>query len=190
MMQRRFGFIVVVGMICDVFARAQTPSQPAPSAATQDAAPAPAALDEIEGVVRVIGPAAVAEVQLDPGSGNTGPAVCQSDIAKRIGKLTGYTVRVRGAWQARKNKKQCLAAEEFAVVKASSGRAVVVGTLIQSRGSYTIDGIDGKKHALNEIPSGLKKLDGKKVILDLKPMEHPTTKEESYKVVTYSVFPD
>lgn len=185
--------IFVSGLIFGIEALAQTDQESGGSATKQavsEAATAPAEPGEIEGVVRVVGPAATAEVQLDPGSGNTGPVVCASDTSKRIGKLTGYTVSVRGIWQFKKNKKQCLVPDDFAVKKASSGRPVVVGTLVQSRGLYSIDGVDGKKHPLSEIPSGLKKLDGKKVILDLKPLENLATKQESYKVVTYSAFPE
>jgi copper chaperone CopZ len=152
--------------------------------------PAQGEVDEIEGVVRVVGPSATAEIQLDPGSGNKGPAVCRGDVAKRIGKLTGYTVKVKGPWQLRKGKKQCVTPDEFTVTKASSGRAAIVGTLSQTSGSYTLASVDGKTHPLSDIPSGLKKLDGKKVIVDLKPSENPATKEATYKVVTYSAFPE
>lgn len=144
---------------------------------------------EIEGVVRVVGPAATAEVLLDPGSGNTGPTVCTSDLSKRIGKLTNYTVKVKGQWRLHKGKKRCVVADDFAVTRAPSGRDAVIGILSEQNGSFALAAGDGKTHALANVPDGLKKLTGKKVILDLKSTDNPTVKDE-FKIVIYAEFPE
>lgn len=144
---------------------------------------------EIEGVVRVVGPAATAEVLLDPGSGNKGPTVCTSDLSKRIGKLTNFTVKVKGQWRLHKGKKRCVVPDEFAVTRAPSGRSAIIGILSEQNGSFALAGGDGKTQTLANVPDGLKKLTGKKVILDLKSTDNPTVKDE-FKIVIYAEFPE
>mgnify|MGYP006289596337 CR=1 FL=1 len=168
---------------------AATSSSFAETASKRDQEQTVGEVDEIEGVVRVVGPAATSELLLDPGSGAKGPSVCKSDLSKRISKLTNYTVKVKGAWNLHKGKKRCVSPDTFTVTRAPSGRDAIVGILTEQSGSFTLAGNDGKTHVLADVPDGLKKLTGKKVILDLKSTDNPAAKDE-FKIVIYSEFPE
>lgn len=146
--------------------------------------------EEISGVVRVVGSAINAKVLLTKKTEFKGPAVCRGDVAKRVSRLTGLTVKVKGEWKLKKSgKKKCFTVGDFTVLKASSGRDALVGTLTKESEGYKVKTDDGKVHALSDIPAGLKELAGKKVIIDVKPMNNPVSATASYKVVTYSEFP-
>jgi hypothetical protein len=153
--------------------------------------PAVAHAEELVGVVRAAGSGLNAHTRLAPAGESAGPSLCVNDVEKKVRRLGAMTVKANGDWREPKNKNgdKCFVATDFAVVKASSGRDAVVGTLSQKGGVYLVTGDDGKTHALGDVPGGLKKLDGQKVILDIKPIDSPSAKEAVYKVVTYSAHP-
>ncbi len=149
---------------------------------------APALAEDLEGVVAISGSAINAKVTLGTASGS--PVICRDETGKRIGRLTGMTVKVTGEWALNKDGgKRCVTATSFSVVKMSSGRPAVVGLLSQKDGSYVVAGDDGAVHTLADVPTGLKKLDGQKVIIDVKPMETPAAGPSAFKVVSYAPFP-
>ncbi len=152
---------------------------------------APSALaEDVEGVVRLVGSAIEQRTILAEAAGGNGPTVCRGDVQKRIGRLTGMTVRVSGEWQLGKDgAKKCVDASAFTVKKLSNGREAVVGTLAEKGGVFQVTADDGNMKALAEVPDGLKKLSGKKVILDLKTVDSPTAKEPTSKVVSYAELP-
>jgi hypothetical protein len=152
----------------------------------------PARADDLSGHVIVVGSSVNMRVQLTEKEGSKGPALCPNDVSKRIRKLLRLEVSVTGAWQMKKDgsSKDCFAATGFKILKHSSGRDPIIG-MLQDQGAYFIvKGDDGKVSKLSEVTSGLKSLKGKKVILDLKPMDSPGQKDVSYKVVAYSEFPE
>ncbi len=153
--------------------------------------PASAAFaEDIQGIVRVVGSALSQKVILTETDKFEGPAVCRGDMAKRIGRLTGMTVKVSGDWhRAKSGEKTCVDPKDFQVMKLPNGRVAVVGALGEKDGGFQITGDDGKVRSLADVPDGLKKLSGKKVILDLKVIESPAAKEVPAKVVSYAELP-
>jgi hypothetical protein len=150
---------------------------------------APAFAEDLTGTVMTVGSALNATVTLTSAEGK-GPSLCTGETAKRVRKLTAMTVKVSGEWKKNdKGENQCFEATDFTVLKTSSGRDAVVGTLGEKAGVYQVTADDGKVMTLGGVSGGLKKLSGHKVILDLKSMENPNAKEPTYKVVTYAAFP-
>lgn len=146
--------------------------------------------EDVEGLVKAAGSAATARTFLTPDGSETGTQLCSGDIAKGLRRLGGMTVKVSGDWKMdKKGEKSCFEPTEFAILKVTSGREAIVGMLSQKDGAYVVTGPDGKVHALGDVPGGLKKLDGQKVILDIKPLNSPTAKEAAFKVVTYAAHP-
>lgn len=150
----------------------------------------PAQAEDLTGTVVTVGSSLTTTVMVTPAGEAKGPSLCYTDLAERVRKLTAMTVKVSGDWKLNdKSEKKCFEASEFTVLKTSSGRDAIVGTLVETSGVYQVTGGDGKIMTLGEVSGGLKKLSGQKVILDLKAMESPNAKEPTYKVVTYAAFP-
>lgn len=148
--------------------------------------------EDAEGVVRIVGSALSSKTLVVPAGENTGPNLCRNDASKRIGRLSGMTLKVTGEWQtdAKTGEKRCFEASAFVVTKMSNGRDAVVGTLADKDGQFEVTDASGKVRMLADVPDGLKKLSGKKVILDVKTIESPAaTKEAVSKVVSYAEFP-
>lgn len=151
---------------------------------------APAAAESLEGTVVSVGSSLNTSVMLTQPNEAKGPKLCYTDLAKKVRKLAAMTVKVSGDWKTNdKGDKTCFEATDFTVLKTSSGRDAIVGTLGEKSGVYQVTGGDGKVMTLGEVTGGLKKLNGQKVILDLKSMESPNAKEPTYKVVTYAAYP-
>jgi hypothetical protein len=151
---------------------------------------ASASAEELTGVVRVLGSSMNVQTMLAPTGSEKGPVVCANEVGKKVKRLGAMTVKATGDWKMnKKGEKSCFEAVDFAVVKTSSGRDALVGTLAQKESVYVVTGADGKAHVLEDIPSGLKKLDGQRVILDIKPISSPTAKGEVFKVVSYAAHP-
>ena len=148
----------------------------------------PAWAEDVEGVVKVVGSSLSRKVMINA-SDDAKHRLCDNEVAKRVSRLTGMTVRVSGDWKMRKEEKFCITGTDFAVKKVSSGRDALVGVLSQTSDGYEVKSEDGKAHVFTQVPDGLKKLVGKKVIIDMKPMNSPTSQGATYSVVTYSPFP-
>ena len=146
--------------------------------------------EDFEGIVRLVGSAYSATTTLTDASGKQAVNFCTDDESRRLSRLTGMTVKASGDWQeATKNKVRCVKLTAFEVLKASSGRDAVVGVLSQEGADFAVTTGDGSKRKLSRVPKGLRKMLGKKVIIDVKPMGSPSTKSESWKVVTYAPYP-
>ena len=146
--------------------------------------------EDIEGIVHVVGSAVSQKVILTEVSKGDGPAICHGDVGKRISHLTGMTVKATGDWLTNKSgEKYCVDVKDFVVLKLANGRMAVVGTLGERNGAFQVLGDNGKARSLVDVPDGLKKLSGKKVILDLKVIESPAAHEVPAKVVSYSEYP-
>jgi hypothetical protein len=147
--------------------------------------------EELEGQIRNSGSGANQQVELVGNQGKTAQKLCGDDGATRVKRLTGMTLKVTGEWKLNKaGERQCLALTGFTIVKHTSGRSPLVGVLQNENGVYVVAGEDGKKKVLGEVSSGLKKLAGKRVILDVKPLDASTDKSAVLKVVTYGEYPD
>jgi len=144
----------------------------------------------LEGVVRAVGSAMNAETMLAPSKANKGPVLCPSALEKRIRHLGGSTVKAQGSWKLNsKGEQKCFEATDFTVTLTSSGRPAIVGKLTKKDGVYQLTEDGGRVMSLAEAPGGLRRMDGQRVILDLKPMSGPEAKDVTYKVVTYAAFP-
>jgi hypothetical protein len=152
----------------------------------------PAFADDLAGNVIVVGSSVNMRVLLTEKGAAEGPALCTNDVSKRIRKLLRLEVQVTGSWKMKDatNAKDCFEATSFKVLKHSSGRQPVIGILTEDGANYMIKGEDGRVSRLSDITSGLMKLKGKKVILDIKPMDAPGQKDISFKVVAYSEYPE
>ncbi len=151
----------------------------------------PALADDLAGSVIVVGSSVNMRVLLTEKGAADGPALCTNDISKKIRKLLRLEVQVNGSWKMKDaNTKDCFDATSFKILKHSSGRPPVIGILTEDGPNFIIKGEDGRVNRLSDITSGLVKLKGKKVILDLKPMDAPGQKDISYKVVSYSEYPE
>lgn len=141
-----------------------------------------------EGRVRVVGSEGSETTSLE-GKDGKNTDLCMSPIAKRIGHLAGMRVRVQGATRSN-GKPECIETHTFTVLDTGSGRDALVGSLSEENGSLLITRDDGSKQLLEKVPGGLKKLLGKKVIVDVKPMDGSKDgNTKSMRVVTYSEFP-
>jgi len=147
--------------------------------------------EEFEGQIRNSGSSVNQIVELVGDQGKNIQKLCFDEGAIRIKKLTGMTLRVNGEWKLNKaGQRQCLQLKSFTIVKHTSGRTPVVGVLQNDNGVYQVAGEDGKKQTLGEVSSGLKRLTGKKVILDVKPLDASGDKSAVLKVVTYGEYPE
>jgi hypothetical protein len=144
--------------------------------------------EKIEGVVRVAGGGLSQEIQLLGEGDEKSTVLCENDLVFRIKKLAAMTIQVNGSWvQLKQSPKKCFSASEFRVLKHISGREALVGILSKSKNTYAVKGDDGKDHLISEVPAGLAKLEGKKVILDV--MSITTSSKKSLKVVSYGEYP-
>jgi hypothetical protein len=151
----------------------------------------PAQAEDLAGSVIVVGSSINMRVLLTEKGAADGPALCTNDVSKKIRKLLRLEVQVNGSWKMKDaTKKDCFDATSFKILKHSSGRPPVIGVLTEDGPNFIIKGEDGRVNRLSDITSGLAKLKGKKVLLDLKPMDAPGQKDISYKVVSYSEYPE
>lgn len=158
--------------------------------ATGFLASTPAKADELAGHVLVVGSSVNMKVQLTEKNGSSGPSLCKNDVANRIKKLLRLEIRVSGDWQKKADgSNDCFMASSFTILRHSSGRVPVVGLLQEEGATFVVKSDDGKVSRLSDITTGLKRLKGRKVILDLKPMDTPGQKDVSFKVVAYSEYP-
>jgi hypothetical protein len=144
--------------------------------------------DEVSGLVKVVGSAYNARVVLTDSTGQNQQALCRDDSGKRIGRLSGMTVKAKGAWDAKDPKDRCFAVSSFEIEKATSGRKPLVGILNRKDADFVLETSDGQQHALDRVSTGLKGMVGKKVIVDVKPLKGANG-GESWKVVSYSEYP-
>jgi hypothetical protein len=147
--------------------------------------------DEFEGQIRNSGSSVNQIVEVVSDNTQNSQKLCLDDTASRVKRLTGLTIKVSGDWKINKTgQKQCLQVKSFTILKHSSGRTPLVGTLQNENGVFVVTAEDGKKQTLDEVSSGLKKLSGKKVILDVKPLDASSDKSSVLKVVTYREYPE
>ena len=151
----------------------------------------PAFADEVQGLVRITGNAAAQTVMVTPPGEFKGPEICRGDGAARVSHLESMVVKVTGDWKNPPDViNKCLEPKDIDVQKTTLGHDATVGQLVADKsGSYAVKGTDGKTTPLGEIPDGLKKLVGKKVILDLHQMPNPALKDAGSVVTSYSEFP-
>lgn len=144
--------------------------------------------EQITGTVRVAGGGFSQEIQVIKEGQDTPVVLCDNTEAGRVKKLAAMTVKVTGSWHLNKQgQKSCFTTSEFLVVKHISGREPLVGTLFKDTDGYLIKGEGGKEHRIFEVSTGLAKLSGKKVIVDVKSIN--TSNKKVLKVVSFGEFP-
>ncbi|MEZ4743598.1 MAG: hypothetical protein R3B45_14330 [Bdellovibrionota bacterium] len=149
----------------------------------------------IEGHIKVVGSAYNARsVLIKEEDGNKQQYnFCKDSISKKIGQLSGMMLTVKGHWKeykgkASKKSKKCFLAQSFQIKEMSSGRKPLVGILNKDASHYSLTDEDGSAHRLDKLTDGLKKLVGKKVIIDVKMLGNGTG-GSSYRVVSYALYP-
>jgi hypothetical protein len=151
---------------------------------------AQARAEDLSGVIVVAGPEASAATMLAPPQDTQGPTLCPSDNVRRLRHLSGMTAATKGGWQlSPAGQKTCFDVTEFTITKLASGRDAVVGVLKRHGAGFDIVGDGGKVLFLSEITDGLRKLEGLKVIVELRPSQGPTAHEATFKVVSFALFP-
>jgi len=153
--------------------------------------------NSLTGIIRVVGSAYNSKVVIskESGSDQGQTSFCKGEVAKKLGRLSGMTLKVTGSWVERNigrgkkaRTKRCFFVSQFTIEKGSNGRKPLVGVLSKIDSSYQVKTEDGTSHNLERVTTGLKELVGKKVIVDVKPLSGATG-EKSWKVVSYSAYP-
>jgi hypothetical protein len=148
------------------------------------------ATKKISGVVKTLGSAINAKVYLvESGEKETKQPLCRDALAKRVGKLGGMTVEVMGDWRGDRSKSGCFVGSDFKIVRNASGREPMVGVLNKGESGWRLKSEANLEKLLADVPPGLAKLEGKLVIIDVKPMDVAGSKERAWRVVTYAEFP-
>lgn len=141
----------------------------------------------LEGRVRVTGSEGSETTSLQDKDAKSND-LCMSPLAKKIGHLSGMKTHVLGTMRA--SKPECFEAQSFTVIDTGSGRAALVGILSKQGMNFLVTREDGTKQELEKVPKGLQELIGKKVIIDVKPMDGmKDSGSKSMRVVSYSEFP-
>lgn len=147
--------------------------------------------EEIEGVIRNSGSGVNQMVEVVPGKATGGQRLCTHEGALHVKKLSGMTLQITGDWKMDKaGKRQCFAPSAFKIRRHISGRPPLVGVVNVEEAVFVLTDEDGKKHVLGEVSAGLRKLAGKKVILDVKPIVASSQQESLLKVISYSTYPE
>jgi len=143
---------------------------------------------QIQGIVRVAGSGLSQEIQILQGENDKPSVLCPNDVAGRVKMLSAMTVQVSGIWKLDKQgQRSCLDSSEFRVLKHISGREPFVGIFLKGKDGFFIKSEDGREHLIPEVPKGLGKMEGKKVIIDGKFMT--TSNRKVLKVVSYGEYP-
>lgn len=147
--------------------------------------PPEASARNVEGVVKVVGSVVNARVILMPSGGGKPTTLCTDATGQCIRKLAGMTLKVAVTPQA---EGKCLKAQEFSVLKTTSGRAAIVGVLRQQQGATFVEEGSGKKHPIARMTPGLREIIGKKAIFDLK-ANATGSSAVGHRVVSYALHP-
>ena len=147
--------------------------------------------ESLEGIVRNSGSGVNQVVEVVVGKAVIGDRLCPGEVSARVKKLSGMTLEFSGDWKIGKSgDRQCFEVKAFNIKRHLSGRPPLVGVLRDDAGTFSIVTEDGKQHLLGNASSGLKKLKGKKVILDIKPFDASGEQESTLKVISYAPYPD
>jgi hypothetical protein len=145
--------------------------------------------ETVKGRVRNSGVGIVQSVHLIDEETASDRSLCAGDVSGKVKKLSGMVIEVEGLVKKRPNgNSECFDAIGFRIIRNISGRAPLIGLLKVENDVVSVVSEDGVAHILNEVSSGLKKLVGKKVILDVRSNESGDSK--GLKVISYSSFPD
>jgi hypothetical protein len=146
---------------------------------------------DVRGLVRVSGSEGSLLVAITKENEFSGTNICQGDHSKRLVSLESMIVNATGKTTT-VNGQKCFEVSSFTVLKTPAGHDALVGMLSQKDGLFQIAAEDGKIYPLATLSDGLRKLDGKKVIVDLRKLDNVTATEVSktnYKAVFYAEFP-
>jgi hypothetical protein len=147
--------------------------------------------ESLEGIVRNSGSGVNQVVEVVVAKATNGDRLCPGEVSARIKKLSGMTLEISGDWKIGKSgDRQCFEVQGFHIKRHLSGRPPLVGTLKDDAGTYAVVTEDGKKHVLGDASSGLKKLAGKKVILDIKSFDATGEQSSNLKVISYAAYPE
>ncbi len=150
--------------------------------------------ETVTGLIRTVGSANFAMVKifsLDKAAGaDKGVLLCKNEISKRLKRVSNMKISLTGIWEAKGDvQKYCLAASSFEVLATATGMPAVVGELSKVESGYRIVDGEGKLYEFRRLPTGLRKMAGKKVIVGLRQRASPKSPKGKFKVVSYSLFP-
>lgn len=142
--------------------------------------------DQLQGLVRVTGNPPFKQVTITKPSEFVGMSLCPGDKAKRIMNLESLVVKIYGAEKSLGTSK-CFDIGSFTVLKTPAGNDAVVGTLLEKEGGIQLLVEDGRTVTLANVPNGLRRMIGKKVVVDIKP--EATLTSGVFQAVYYTEFP-
>lgn len=143
------------------------------------------------GLVKVLGSARNVKISLSPiekKETEKNTDLCPGGLTPKVGELVNMVIEVQGSEKKGKSGKICFLPKSYEIIGLSSGRPPVIGVLKKMNAGYAIQMENGELRNLSLVSSGLKELQDKKVILDLKSYSK-SDKEKKWKVVTYRQHP-
>lgn len=141
--------------------------------------------DQLQGLVRVTGNAPFKQVMITKPNEFAGTTLCPGDKTKRVMNLESLVVKIYGGEKTLSATK-CFEIGSFTVLKTPAGNAAVVGQLQEKDGAFSLLTDDGRTLPLSDVPGGMRSMNGKKVVLDIKPITGTSVR---YQTVFYLEFP-
>ncbi len=143
-----------------------------------------------KGTVHIIGSALQSRTLLEVADSQQTNVLCPSSVEQRIRHLTDLEIEVSGEWKlGSTGDPDCLVAASYRVLKAASGRPIIVGTLGTRNDQFIIETDSGGEVVLAELPSGAKSLLGTRVIMDVKSIASSSNADATKVVVSFRPMP-
>jgi hypothetical protein len=144
----------------------------------------------LQGSVRIVGSALQSRTMLESTEPQQSIVLCPSVWEQKIRHLTDLGITISGEWRiSATGANDCFEASSYKVLKAASGRPVVVGLLVERDGRYILSTEEGGDILLSQLPSGAKSLIGSKVILDVKSIASSTAADATKVIVSIRSMP-
>lgn len=144
----------------------------------------------LKGTVHLVGSALRSRTLLEVTEPQQSKVLCPSEVEQRVRHLTDLEIEVSGEWKlGPTGEPDCLVVSSYRVLKASSGRPIIVGVLVSRHGQFVVITEDGGEVVLAELPSGAKSLIGTKVIMDVKSIASSSNAEATKVIVSFRPMP-
>jgi hypothetical protein len=151
--------------------------------------------EEIVGRVSMVGSSFNMRPVIQPNGSKEFVEVCEGAEEVYLRKFGSVTVKAQGSWgQSEKLKSKCFNLTEFKATQLEVGRDSVIGQLakVEGSGHQIVSDEPGKIYKLEKASRGLKKLEGKRVIIDLvasNAKDDKNKQEVLYKVKGFMEYP-
>jgi hypothetical protein len=143
-----------------------------------------------QGSIHLIGSALKSRTLLEVSDPQQSNVLCPSELEQKVRHLTDLEIEVSGEWKlGSTGEPDCLVVSSYRVIKAASGRPIIVGTLTSRNGQYAVVTDGGGEVILAELPSGAKTLLGTRVIMDVKSIASSSNADATKVVVDFRPMP-